>query len=73
MQIVSIEEAEMRLSDLMDRAIAGEKIFIGPIGKPLVMLVPFMLPTEVANAYVASAYAEMAADKDREAEAKEWE
>jgi antitoxin (DNA-binding transcriptional repressor) of toxin-antitoxin stability system len=73
MQIVSIAEAEMRLSYLMDRAIAGEKIFIGPPGKPLVMLVPVMLPTEAANAYIASAYAEMAADKEREAEAKEWE
>jgi hypothetical protein len=29
-----------------------------------------MLASEVANAYVAPAYAEMAADKDQEAEAK---
>jgi antitoxin (DNA-binding transcriptional repressor) of toxin-antitoxin stability system len=41
MQITNIHEAETHLSQLIRRAVAGEKIVIGHAGDPLVELVPF--------------------------------
>jgi prevent-host-death family protein len=38
--VVNMHEAKTRLSQLVDRALAGEEIVIGRAGKPAVRLVP---------------------------------
>jgi prevent-host-death family protein len=37
---VNVAEAKAKLSELLDRAVAGEKIVIARAGKPLAQLVP---------------------------------
>ena len=44
MQITNIHEAKTHLSQLINRAVAGEEIVIGRAGDPLVILVPYRLP-----------------------------
>jgi prevent-host-death family protein len=41
MQITNIHEAKTHLSQLINRAVAGEEIVIGRAGDPLVRLVPY--------------------------------
>ena len=40
MSAVNIHEAKARLSELLDRALAGEEVVIARAGKPLARLVP---------------------------------
>lgn len=40
MNVVNMHEAKTHLSQLVDRALAGEEIVIGRAGKPAVKLVP---------------------------------
>ena len=40
MNVVNMHEAKTKLSQLVDRALAGEEIVIGRAGKPAVKLVP---------------------------------
>jgi prevent-host-death family protein len=44
MQITNIHEAKTHLSQLINRAVAGEEIVIGRAGDPLVTLVPYRPP-----------------------------
>ncbi len=41
---INIAEAKAKLSELLDRALAGEEIVIARAGKPLARLVPVMPP-----------------------------
>jgi len=41
MEIVNINQAKAHLSDLVERAVAGEEIVIGKAGKPLVRLTAY--------------------------------
>lgn len=41
MTTINLYEAKTHLSQLVDRAAAGEEIVIGKAGKPLVRLVPY--------------------------------
>jgi prevent-host-death family protein len=41
---INIAEAKAKLSELIDRAIAGEKIVVARAGKPLIRLVPVKRP-----------------------------
>jgi prevent-host-death family protein len=40
MNVVNMHEAKTHLSQLVDRALAGEEVVIGRAGKPAVRLVP---------------------------------
>ena len=40
MSAINIHEAKARLSELLDRALAGEEVVIARAGKPLARLVP---------------------------------
>jgi prevent-host-death family protein len=53
MQIVNIGEAKADLSDLIDRAAAGEEIIIARAGKPVVRLLACLdeLPESIAAAF----------------------
>jgi prevent-host-death family protein len=42
--VFDIYEAEISLSELMDRAVAGEEIVIARAGKPIAKLVPYQPP-----------------------------
>lgn len=42
MTTVNLYEAKTHLSQLVDRAAAGEEIVIGKAGKPMVRLVPYV-------------------------------
>ncbi len=42
MEIANIQEAESRLSGLVERALAGEVVIITKAGTPLVHLVPIV-------------------------------
>lgn len=44
MQIVDMHEAEIQLSKLVEKAVAGEPFIIAKAGKPLVKVVPYDLP-----------------------------
>jgi len=41
MKIANIHEAKTHLSQLVERAVAGEEIIIAKAGKPMVKLVPY--------------------------------
>ena len=43
---INIAEAKAKLSELIDRALAGEKIVVARAGKPLIRLVPVSRPTK---------------------------
>ena len=40
MRIANIDEAKSQLSELVERALAGEEVIIAKAGKPMVRLVP---------------------------------
>jgi prevent-host-death family protein len=46
MSVTNIHEAKTRLSQLIERALAGEEVIIAKAGKPLVKLVPYQQSTE---------------------------
>jgi prevent-host-death family protein len=46
MQVTNIHEAKTHLSQLINRAVAGEDIVIGRAGEPLVVLVPYRSAVE---------------------------
>ena len=41
MQIISVIEAEEKLLELIEQALAGQEVIIGERGEPLVKLVPY--------------------------------
>ena len=41
MQIISVIEAEEKLLELIEQALAGQEVFIGKRGEPLIKLVPY--------------------------------
>ena len=43
---INIAEAKAKLSELIDRALAGEKIVVARAGKPLIRLVPVNRPAK---------------------------
>jgi prevent-host-death family protein len=44
-KFINLYEAKTRLSELVDRAAAGDEIVIAKAGKPVARLVPLQLPT----------------------------
>lgn len=44
MKLINIQAAKTHLSRLVEDAVAGEEIVLGKAGKPLVRLVPYVVP-----------------------------
>jgi len=44
MKIINIQAAKTHLSRLVEEVVAGEEIVLGKAGKPMVRLVPYVVP-----------------------------